>query len=196
MITFDEFLEELDGRWTDSSGSRITLRVLGSTALFLQTTYVRGTKDGDVFETDQIDRQTRERLLAIAGPGTQMHHRHRIYLDIVARGVPLLPPDPLWHGYPLALVHFDVVVLDITDVVVSKLKRWNANDRDDVRAMVTMGHVDHDHLVERFSMVMERYKFDARSDLLPVMAERLNEIESDWFVVDETPFDFPEDVFR
>jgi len=28
------------------------------------------------------------------------------------------------------------------------------------------------------------------------MAERLNEIESNWFAVDETSFDFPDDVFR
>lgn len=132
----------------------------------------------------------------MAGPGTRLHDTHRVYLDVVAAHIPLLPPDPLWHHYPLPLDHFDIVVLDIADVLVSKLKRWNANDRADARAMIEGQHVDHDTLVQRFSATIEKYKFDGRADLLPLMADRLNRAEANWFLTDETAFDFPEDVFR
>lgn len=50
----DDFLTDLDAQWTGPTNTNITLRLLGSTALFLQTTYRRGTKDSDVIETSQI----------------------------------------------------------------------------------------------------------------------------------------------
>jgi hypothetical protein len=53
--------------------------------------------------------------------------------------IPFLPQVPLWHSMPklsASLRHFEVEVLDVVDVIVSKLKRFNANDVSDIEAMV------------------------------------------------------------
>jgi len=157
---------------------------------------VRGTKAGDVLRTDGMDQGVVQALRAIAGEGSDLHARHRIHLDIVSPGVPMLPAEPLWHPLQLDLERFDVRVLDVHDVVVSKLKRWNAGDRDDARAMVEGGHVDRDRLVARFRSVTERYRFDGRADLLPVMARRLDQVERDGFALPETGFSSPAEWFR
>ncbi len=187
-MSIEDFFSELDERWPDVEDPPITLNVIGSTALFLQTRYQRGTKDSDVIETDQLDALVCEQLRVLAGPNSTLHLRHRIYLDVVREGIPLLPPEPLWHPYDLQLDSFTIQVLDIADVVVSKLKRFNINDRDDVRAMIDADRVEHERVVERFKEVIERYRFDGRAQHLERMAERLNQAERDWFLVDETPF--------
>lgn len=79
---------------------------------------------------------------------------------------------------------------------MSKLARWSSDDRDDVQAMIEGNYVAHNKLKARFQEVIEAYKFDGRADLLAKMAERFNQAERDWFLVSETPFDFPEDIFR
>lgn len=47
------------------------------------------------------------------------------------------------------LKHFRIEVLDVVDVVVSKLARYNANDAQDIDAMITRGLVPHGLLIER-----------------------------------------------
>ncbi|MFT5680958.1 MAG: hypothetical protein ACI8RZ_001864 [Myxococcota bacterium] len=187
-MNIEDFFNELDDQWPDIEDPPITLKVIGSTALFLQTRYQRGTKDSDVIETEQLDAEVREQLRVLAGPGSKMHRRHRIYLDVVSKGIPLLPPEPQWNHFDLRLNNFTIQLLDIADVVVSKLKRFNTNDQDDIRAMVEDGKVDHERMVERFKEVIERYKFDGRAQHLERMADRLNMAERDWFLVDETLF--------
>lgn len=49
MSDVEHFLSELARGWRGPE--RPTLRILGSTALFLRTNYLRGTKDSDVLET-------------------------------------------------------------------------------------------------------------------------------------------------
>ena len=48
------------------------------------------------------------------------------------------------------LRHFDLEVLDAVDVVVSKLKRFNPNDRTDIEAMVERSLVPYARLLARF----------------------------------------------
>ena len=38
----------------------------------LQARYERGTKDSDIFETTDLDVETKPRLLELAGPGTDV----------------------------------------------------------------------------------------------------------------------------
>ncbi len=61
--------------------------------------------------------------------------------------------------------------------------------------MVEGGFVEHAALLERFREVIDAFKFE-RADTLVRMAERFNELERDWYLVDETPFEFDPDVFR
>jgi hypothetical protein len=121
----DDFLTGIDRAWRWSGEEKIVLRVIGSTALMLQTGYERGTNDSDVLETAAITDDVRERLLALAGKGTDLHRRHRLYLDIVAQSVPFLPQVPRVHRLEelnRTLTNFSIEVLDVVDVVVSELK--------------------------------------------------------------------------
>jgi len=59
----------------------------------LQTAYQRGTKDSDVLETIDLSAETKDRLLAVAGAGTELHRRRRLYLEIVANGMAQHDPD-------------------------------------------------------------------------------------------------------
>jgi hypothetical protein len=132
MLDLDPFFREIDAALRGRLAAKIELRVLGSVALMLQTDYARGTRDGDVLEMASVTGETKNIILAAAGAGTRIHQRHGIYLDVVAGGLPFLPHDPMWHpmSYITAsLGTFSVVVLDVVDVVVSKLKRFHASDR-------------------------------------------------------------------
>jgi hypothetical protein len=92
-----EFLTELDRLWGPLPSRKLRLSVIGSAALMLQADYERGAKDSDLLETAALDPLTRERLLLLAGPGTKLHARHRMYLEIVSSGFPFLPQQPRWR---------------------------------------------------------------------------------------------------
>jgi len=57
---------------TNTGPDKITLRFIGAGALMLQTEYDRGTKDGDILKTEDLDASTRDHLLALAGPHTRV----------------------------------------------------------------------------------------------------------------------------
>jgi hypothetical protein len=188
VTRFEAFLDDLDDRWTYALPDRLPFRVIGSTALFLQTDYERGTKDGDVLraERDGFDDAVCSELERLAGRNADVFDRHGMYLDLVRGSLPYLPVDPVWHRYPALWKHFDVTVLDVADVCVSKLKRWVGSDREDVSQMIQRSALEHPRFVERFRSMIERNGFDGRADeLLPLMVDRLHEVERDLFALDQ-----------
>jgi len=189
----DDFFQDLDRGWTPIGAEKIRLPIIGSTALLLQTDYERRTKDSDVLETAEIDQGIRSQLLTLAGQGSSIHRRRRMYLEIVAPGLPFLPQRPNWVpvvGLTSRLAHFQIDALHVVDVVVSKLKRFHANDQHDIQAMINLGRVEHEPLLERFRSAMEIYLLDARADEdLPRCVRNFQQVERDFFLVDETPFD-------
>lgn len=197
MSDIEALLRAVDSRWRPIEPERrVTLKLIGQTALYLQCDYERGTKDGDVLETDELTKPIQDQLRNLAGRGSRMAIQHGMYIDVVACSIPLLPAVPTWHHYPMRLRHFDVQVLDAADVLVSKLIRYSGPDRDDVRAMVDGGHVEHGRLRARFELVVARYMFDGRADLLPTMVDRFHEIERDLFGVDESTIDLHPSVYQ
>jgi hypothetical protein len=88
-----DFFEDLDGRWGPPTGAKIPLRIIGSSALMLQTGYERGTKDSDVLETDAITTAVKARLFHLGGKGSELHQRHRLYVEVVGNGIPFGLPD-------------------------------------------------------------------------------------------------------
>lgn len=193
MSIIEDFFREVDGRWTWPAPTRIPLRLIGSTALMLQTAYERGTKDSDVLETVDLLPETKDRLLVIAGAGTELHRRRRLYLEIVGNGLPFLPWPPAWRsvGSLGDLQHFEVSVLDIVDVVVSKLKRLNDNDLSDITAMVDLDLVPHEPLLNRFRSAVDVFSGDARAEDLPRYVANLHRIERDMLGVSETEIELP-----
>jgi hypothetical protein len=186
-------IEEIDRRWKRGHQGKVTLRVIGSSALMLQTKYVRGTKDGDVLETHGITAEVKGQLLELAGDGTDLHKRFGIYLDVVVGALPMLPQTPLFHPVSglSSLKHFKAECLDVVDVVVSKLRRFNVNDDADIRAMVELGLLPHKRLVNRFEKAMDRFTLDARAEDLPKIIKNLHRVERDYLGVEPSEIELP-----
>lgn len=186
------FFQALDSAWPEPGGARIRLRVIGSAALMLQLDYQRGTKDSDVLQAGSLPSDLETRIASLAGPESALARRHRMYLDLVPPGL-LFRPQRL-HFHPQAelnasLRSFEIEALDPVDVVVTKLKRFNARDQDDIRAVAEAGRLDHARLLDRFRAALDAFSMDARADDFPRYVEHLNQVERDLLGVDETPFD-------
>jgi hypothetical protein len=187
-------IKDVDRLWGSSGREKIRLGLIGSAALMLQTSYERGTKDSDILEAATLTTKVKNRLLHLAGHGTDLHRRHRVYLEFVAPGIPFLPQRPLFRPVDdlnRELDHFEIEVLDVVDVVVSKFKRFHANDVSDIEAMVDLEKVEHAHLVGRFRAAVESYAMDARAEDLPNYVRNLHRIERDCFQMAETRIDLP-----
>ena len=78
-----------------------------------------------------------------------------------------------------------------TDIVVSKLKRLNQNDIDDIKAMAGKNLLDHKKLVSRFESAVDRFSTDARAEDLPTYIRNLNRIERDFLGVPESRIELP-----
>lgn len=194
MPLIEEFFKEIDAKWAWPGRTKIALKVLGSAALMLQAGYERGTKDGDVLETVELSSEIKARLLRLAGEGSQIHTRRRLYLDLVASGIPFLPQAPHWilqAELNASLEHFEIATLGVVDVVVSKLKRLNPNDADDIGAMIDLGLVTHRELISRFRLAVDYFACDARAGDLPRYILNLHRVERDMFAVDETEIELP-----
>jgi len=188
------FFDDIDGRWTGPPGEIIELRLIGSTALMVLTDYDRGTKDSDVLETVAIIGATKTRLLELAGQETALHRRHSMYLDIVDNGLPFLPHAPAYHApqeLNAGLGCFQIKVLDVVDVVVSKLKRYSPSDREDIHAMIQRGAVPRDDLIARFRAAVDEFACDARAVELPRYVTNLHQVERDAYGGSETEIELP-----
>jgi hypothetical protein len=187
------FLTELDRTWPHATEPRSPLKIIGSTALMLQANYMRGTKDNDVLETAELTLEVKQELLRLAGRESELFLRHKLYIEFVGGGLPFLPPSPVWCDPPGlgTLEHFQILTLDIVDVVVSKLARFSAIDVSDIEAMVSRDLVPHDKLIERFRAAMNGFEMDARADRLPRFIERLHEVERDIFGIECTNIEIP-----
>jgi hypothetical protein len=195
MSAIKNFFLEVDRLWKPHGPGKIKLRVIGSGALLLQTDYERGTKDGDVLESLELTPDIKERLRTLAGKKTDLHKRTRLYLDIVVSGLPFLPHGPKFHpqnSLNSELTHFEIATLDVVDVVVSKLMRFNSDDAGDVAAMVNKGLVPHKKLVERFSAAVDGFSMDARAEDLPKIIKNLHKVERDLFHVPESRIELPD----
>lgn len=185
-------LAEVASEWRSTHPAKITLRLIGAGALMLQTGYDRGTKDSDILETEDLDALTRAELLELAGPGTRLAKRWRMYVEFVPRGLTFLPTSPQWRAFPIANGRFTVEALDEVDVVVSKLKRFHANDRQDIAAMIERDLVPHPALVERFKSAVDRFSDDARAEELPRYVRNFHQVERDQFDAPETSIELPD----
>jgi Nucleotidyltransferase of unknown function (DUF6036) len=196
MSAIEEFLRDVDRSWrVPTESTKIRLDIIGASALRLQTELTRGTKDSDVLQTNQLTDEIQAALIELAGVDTALHGKHRLYIEVVSQGVPFLAHAPKWHELAelsASLMHFDVRVLDIVDVVVSKLKPFRASDRQDIDEMIEAGRVPHDQLIERFEAAFDRFIYDARVSDLPAYVANLNAVEEDSYGVAPTPLETPD----
>lgn len=80
-----------------------------------------------MLETAQVSGDVLATLKSLAGKGTPLHDRHRLYLDVLGPRFPFLPREPRWwprDELSRRLTHFSVAVLDPTDC----LPGWRTGD--------------------------------------------------------------------
>lgn len=113
-----------------------------------------------------------------------------MYIQVVHHAIPFLPQQPNWIAQ-FSTEHFDIYALSITDVVVSKLKVFRAQDLEDIDAMVAQSAVSHQALLARFRAAVDCWSGDARADELPRIVANLHQVERDVFGVEETEIELP-----
>jgi hypothetical protein len=90
-------------------------------------------------------------LIAIAGQGSALHRKHKVYLDAVTVATP--PEDyeerlvPMFNG---AWTHLQLHALEAHDIALSKLERNLERDRDDVQHLARAGHLNRETLRDRY----------------------------------------------
>lgn len=126
---------------------------------------------------------------------TTLSIRHRIFLEFVSSGIPLLPRPSIFHPVDKingAMKAFEIQVLDIVDVCVSKTKRFHANDQADIRAMVELDLVPAKVFEERFLSAIDAYQANANApDVLPKARRNFHTVQRDYLGVPETRILFP-----
>lgn len=193
MARIKDFFHSLDSAWDPVGAEPIPLEVIGSAAIMLQCDYERGTKDSDILESRESRPEIDTQLTVLAGGReTVLFKQHRIYIDIVKRGIPFLPAKPAFNAVPgLKLKNFTIAVLDPADIAVSKVKIFRPEDADDIRALADRGLLDHRRLLERFRLAAERYSIDSRAECVPGYLKNFRRVERDILGVEAAEVKLP-----
>ncbi len=190
----ERFLTDIEKQWRSMGDEPIVLKIIGSTALFLQTDYVRGTKDTDFLQIHDVSPAIWDQLKSIAGKGTPLANAHRLYIDLVPPGLAFLPGQPAFHLHQELnekLSYFQVQVLDIHDVIVSKLKTFRSVDLEDLGAMVERDLLDPKRIVERFELAKEQWLMGSRAEHIRKCIANLHTVQRDYLFVPESAIDVP-----
>jgi hypothetical protein len=133
-----------------ADGERLDLYHIGRSALVWKHGFVAATVDVDVITQHGNERLMSE-AIRVFGAGTDKAKEHDLYLEEVPAGLP-----PVWGGCfkratevaerwsVIRLFH-----LEDHDFAVTKLKRFSAKDREDIRIMCDQGLLNPDTLTER-----------------------------------------------
>lgn len=189
-----EFLRAVDRAWLALEGEpRVRLDIVGGSALLLRTNYARVTEDVDVLEA-WLDPSLGERVNEIAGISSPLRDRHGLYVQRIAPGLPFLPRVPRWHVVELGLGlrHLDIRALDLVDVAISKLKRFDSRDESDIDWLVANEYVSLQDFRARFHLAYDDAAESSKEDLLERVVRHFNRVERDYFAASETPVEPPD----
>ena len=138
------FFAEIDGRLSE----QIQLHCCGGFVVTQLYGVARTTSDVDfIGVVPNVQRD----LTEIAGKGSPLHRKYKVYLDAVTVATP--PEDYeelLISMYAGAWVHLRLEALEAHDLALSKLERNIDRDRDDVRQLARAGHLKPEILRARY----------------------------------------------
>ncbi|MGB8509526.1 MAG: DUF6036 family nucleotidyltransferase [Pyrinomonadaceae bacterium] len=143
---------ELDARMDQA----VDLHCVGRFVVTILYGLERPTSDVDVIvitPNDEIGH-----LIELAGKGSELHRKHKVYLDSVT--VATYPEDydqRLTEMFPGAFRHLRLFALDPYDVALSKLDRNIQRDRDDVKYLARIVPFDLGVLKERYEKELRPY---------------------------------------
>ncbi len=108
------------------------MHCLGGFVVTVLYDLARPTADVDVIAI--TPRSEIESLMSLAGQGSDLHRKHKVYLQLV--GVATVPEsyeERLIEIFPGGFKRLRLLALDSYDLALSKLERNTQRDRDDVK---------------------------------------------------------------
>src|SRR5581483_11173048 len=139
------FLTEVDVAATQD----IALDCIGGFAVALYYGLSRPTADIDIVEVRP--HAAKGWLRAIAGEGSALHKKHKVYLDIVTvSSIPDSYEDRIREIFPNHFQRLHLFVLDPIDLVLSKLSRNRDRDLEDAKHLVRSTALDLNLLESRY----------------------------------------------
>jgi hypothetical protein len=150
---WQSFLSDIDA----SLSEEVELHCLGGFVVTVLYDLARPTADVDVISI--TPRSEIESVMSLAGQGSDLHRKHRVYLQLV--GVATVPDsyeERLTEIFPGGFKHLRLLALDPYDLALSKLERNTQRDRDDVKHLARTVPLNLDKL-------QERYQKELRPDL-------------------------------
>ena len=155
------FFHELDG----AVSRPVSLSCLGGFVVSICYGMPRPTADVDVLSV--VPHADARALLELAGRGSPLHERHRVYLDLVTVATcPDSYEDRLTEILAGVFRNLQLMVLDPYDLALSKLERNAPQDREDVFYLADVLALDIAALDARYRQEMRPYLGNpAREDL-------------------------------
>jgi Nucleotidyltransferase of unknown function (DUF6036) len=169
---WNSFLKEVDDFLTEETH----FHCLGGFVVTQLYGLDRATRDIDVMSI--VPRSTNSELIDLAGKGSKLHSKYRIYLDRV--GVVTVPEDyaeRLTEMYPDAFKHLRLLAFDPYDLALSKIERNIERDRNDVLHLAKTTPFDLEFLKRRYTNELRPYLGNPeREDLtLRLWVDMINE---------------------
>lgn len=146
------FLSEIDA----SVFEEVEFHCLGGFVITVVYGLARPTADVDVLAV--VPRGEIERLLDLAGKGSTLHRKYRLYLDLVT--VATVPEDyqeRLTEVAAGAFKRLRLFALDPYDLALAKLERNIQRDRDDVKHLAQVVPFDLNVLRSRYEKELRPY---------------------------------------
>src|SRR5688572_30843434 len=150
---WNSFFTDIDGALSES----VELHCLGGFAMAVLYQLDRPTADVDLLPVGS--RFVNGYLIEFAGPGSMLHRKHKIHLQVV--GVAPVPhnyEDRLVELLPGTFKHIHLFALDPYDLALSKVERNTQRDRDDVKHLARIVPLD-------LGVLRDRYLKELRPDL-------------------------------
>jgi Nucleotidyltransferase of unknown function (DUF6036) len=149
---WNTFFEEIDRR----INRKACLHCMGG--FVVTTLWGAPRKTGDVDVLTIQPGNEHKPILDMAGKGSELHHRHKLYIDYVSMCT--YPEDyaqRLREIFPGALKYLQLFALDPYDIALTKLERNSQRDRDDVMYLARTVPFDLGILVDRYNSEMRPY---------------------------------------
>jgi hypothetical protein len=147
-----EFLTELDQVLAES----VELHCVGAFVASVLYGLPRPTADIDYVSLLPFDRLTE--LQALAGPGTPLAQKHRVYLQhVTVATMPENYEERLVEIFFGSFRKLRILGVDPYDLILSKLERNSIRDREDVEYLVKTLHLKASVLRERYERELRPY---------------------------------------
>ena len=146
------FLSEIDSEVKED----VEIHCLGGFVVSVLYGLERPTADVDVMLI--APRSESEHLIELAGKGSTLHCKYKVYLDHVT--IVTVPEDydqRLIEMFPQTFAHLKLYALDPYDLALAKLERNIQRDRDDIKYLARIIPFDLRLLKERYEKELRPY---------------------------------------